>query len=330
MTPVIRCRDLAFSYPGALDLELDRLELQRGLVYSIEGPNGAGKSTFLWLLAGLLEPEKGTVEAFGEPLNRSSTLLRRRITLLMEKPYLLRTTVLRNVEYGLARHGVAPHARRQRALDALQSLDVDHLADARPERLSQGECKRVALARALALDTEVLMLDEPTSHVDRKTAVLFEEIIEGLREKKTIIVSTHDIQQSRRLADIVLTLIDGKLSDVSHENVFAAHAFLRDEQRFVRLEPGWEIPLPAGREGAVDLLIDPSEVCLEAHAEHLPSALVTGITMERTGIRIELEGNPRIVVRVDKNRLAQDDIKVGHRIGVVFPAEAVTVLRDAG
>ena len=328
MKPVIRCKNLAFSYPGALDLRLDRLELQKGLVYCIEGPNGAGKTTLLWLLAGLLEPDSGDVEAFGEPLSRASTHLRRRITLLMEKPYLLRTTVLRNVEYGLARHGVAPSERRERAVDALQSLDVEHLADARPERLSQGECKRVALARALALDTEVLMLDEPTSHVDRKTAVLFEDIIEELREKKTIVVSTHDIQQSRRLADRLLTLIDGRLSDISHENVFTAAAFLRDGQRFVRLEPGWEIPVPAGREGLVELLIDPSRVRLKPRREDLPSALVTGVAMERASLRIELEGSPRIVVRVDRERFAQDDIRVGRKIGLVIPSDAVIVIRD--
>ena len=328
MKPVLRCQELTFSYPGALDLRIDRLELQQGLVYCVEGPNGAGKSTLLWLLAGLLEPSSGTVEAFGEPLDRSSTLARRRITLLMEKPYLLRTTVLRNVEYGLARHGVAAKERRQLATKALRNLGVEHLADAVPGRLSQGECKRVALARALALDTEVLMLDEPTSHVDRKTAVLFEEIIERLRGRKTIVVSTHDIQQSRRLADNVLTLIEGKLSDISHENVFSADAHLRGNQRFVTLEPGWEIPLPLGPEGPVELLIDPSKIEIGSPDDDLPSALVTGIAMERAGVRIELEGSPRIVVRVDRERLSQGDISVGHRIGVGFPPEAVTVLND--
>ena len=329
MTPVIRCDDLEFSYPGALDLRIARLELLPGLVYCIEGPNGAGKSTLLWLLSGLLEPRGGQVQAFGAPLDRSSTESRRRITLLMEKPYLLRTTVLRNVEYGLARHGVSRTERRARASKALQSLEIEHLADAIPSRLSQGERKRVALARALALETEVLMLDEPTSHVDRKTAVLIEEIIERLRGKTTVVVSTHDIHQSRRLADQVLTMIDGKLSDVSHENVFSSDAQVRDGERVAMLESGWEVPLPSGHAGPVEILIDPHRIQLFPQSTDAPKALVTGMTMERAGVRIELEGSPKLVVRVDRDRLASGDISVGQTISIGFPAEAVRVLKDS-
>ena len=328
MKPVIRCHNLRFCHPGALPLCIDDLELHTGKVYAVEGPNGAGKSTLLWLLSGLLEPLSGAIEVFGKPLSSRDASVRRRITLLMEKPYLLQTTVQKNVEYGLAQRALSRLERRRRTTSALQALDIEHLSGTMASRLSHGEQKRVALARALALDTEVLLLDEPTSHVDRHTALLIEQTIEKLRGKTTIVVSTHDIAQSRRIADHIHTLIDGRLSPVSHENVFTGQAFCRDGARFVSLESGWEIPRPPGPQGPVEFLIDPNSIQLDAGSDALPQALVTGITMERAGVRVLLEGSPKIVARIASERLAAADIGVGKRIAIRFSRNGCCVLNE--
>ncbi len=328
MKPVIHCENLRFSYPGALPLAIEHLELHPGKVYVVEGPNGAGKSTLLWLLSGLLEPDSGSISAFGEPLSPKGTSARRRITLLMEKPYLLQTTVRKNVEYGLARRALSREERRSRVVKALKALDIEHLSGMLASRLSHGEQKRVALARALALDTEILLLDEPTSHVDRHTALLIEQTIEKLRGKTTIVVSTHDIAQSRRIADHVYTLIDGRLSPISHENVFTGVAAHRDGQRCVSLASGWEIPLPPGPPGPVEFLIDPESIQLNVGSQEPPQALVTGITMERARVRILLEGSPKIVVRVPADQLAGSDLGVGRTASVGFSRSGIRILRE--
>jgi len=325
---MLSCRNLVFTRSTGFRLEINRLEINSGLLYAIEGPNGAGKTTLLWLLAGLLRPQKGTIKAFGEELTVQSADALKRLTLVMEEPYLLRRSVQQNVEYGLARRGISRQERQRLASEALIQVRMERHAKRMAAQLSEGERKRVAFARALALKPDVLLLDEPTSHVDQQSVGLIEDIIERLKKHTTIVISTHDLSQSRRLADKTVTLLDGRLSDITHENLLEVRAVTRDGRRFAVLAPGWEIPIKPGEKGLISVLVDPDKIRVGPAQNELPSLVVTSLAIERDMLRIRLGGKPRLVARMSPDEPSCRDITVGQDVSVTVLAEAMNVLTE--
>ena len=183
-------------------------ELGAGIRTIILGPNGAGKSVLLRLCHGLLAPTSGAVhwnEGFtGEPRDRQA--------MVFQRPVMLRRSALANVTYGLKLRGYGAAKRRKRGEMMLDRVGLSNLAD-RPARvLSGGEQQRLALARAWALDPEVLFLDEPTASLDPAAARAVEEIIGAIHRGGTkIVMTTHNLGQAHRLADEILFLDHGRL-----------------------------------------------------------------------------------------------------------------------
>jgi tungstate transport system ATP-binding protein len=213
------------SYAGRQVLCIDRLEVEAGEVLCLVGPTGAGKSTLLRLLAGLEPPAAGELW-FGEHRLGGRGLpleAQRRITLLFQRPLLLTGTVRANVEYGLRLRG---RGRGRPWVEALLGrLGLGPLA-CRPARaLSGGEAQLVALARALVLQPQVLLLDEPTAHLDPARVALAEGAIREAhgRGGATVVWATHNLFQARRVATRVAFLLDGRLVEVAPaEELFAA------------------------------------------------------------------------------------------------------------
>jgi tungstate transport system ATP-binding protein len=194
-------------------LFIDRLEVRRGEVLGLLGPTGAGKSTLLRLLAGLEPPAAGRLR-FGEHTLDGAALpvaVRRGITLVFQRPLLLAGSVRANVEYGLRLRGRDRHAERVSAL--LDRMKLGQLASRSARTLSGGEAQLVALARALVLQTEVLLLDEPTVSLDPARVALVEEVVREAHQERgaTVVWATHNLFQARRVADRVAFLLDGRL-----------------------------------------------------------------------------------------------------------------------
>lgn len=216
--------DVGFAYDeGPEVLSVDRLEIAPGSVTALVGPNGSGKSTLLQLLAFLHLPTRGTLR-YGDEVVTEERLaaLRRKATLLLQNPYLFRTTVLANVEWGLRVRSVPSGERRKRALAVLGELGLNHLAYRSAQQLSGGESQRVALARLLALEPEVVLLDEPTNHVDLENRGLIEETIRSWNRERgvTVVLATHDSGQAQRLADATWRLERGEVGPSEVENIF--------------------------------------------------------------------------------------------------------------
>ena len=170
-----------------------------GGVHAVTGPSGSGKSTLLRLVAGLDRADAGRVETLGLDLaaldRRALAGLRAtRLAVVAQAPRLLPfLSALENVELGLAIRGFARDEIRDRAMRALGAVSLADLADRPPERLSSGERARVALARAIASEPELLILDEPTASLDRRNAASVADLIHGLDPARvTTIVATHD------------------------------------------------------------------------------------------------------------------------------------------
>jgi tungstate transport system ATP-binding protein len=179
------------------------------------GPNGAGKSLLLRLMHGLLRPTAGQVLWGGRPLDEE---LRKRQAMVFQRPVLLRRSVAANIQFVLRLRGAVMSDRTREILD-----EVGLAAQAgQPARLlSGGEQQRLTLARALALDPQVLFMDEPTASLDPASTAAIEAIVTRAHERGTkIIFITHDLGQARRLADDVVFLNRGRLVEHTPANRF--------------------------------------------------------------------------------------------------------------
>ena len=223
---------LCFS---AGDVEILRdisLTITAGAPTMLIGANGAGKSVLLRLLHGLLKPSAGRV-FWAMPTEHAA----RRQAMVFQRPVLLRRSVLANTLYPLTLAGVASEERLTRAREALALVGLADRADDAARKLSVGQQQRLALARAAALQPELLFLDEPSASLDPAATRAVEEIVLKLAARGTkIVMTTHDLAQARRLAGDVVFLHRGSVLEQAPAEAFfrqpasaTARAFLRGE-----------------------------------------------------------------------------------------------------
>ena len=208
---LIRCENIKKSFRKGREHELLVLdhvdfEIQSGEIIALLGKSGSGKSTLLRLIAGLEKPSGGAVIYHGSPVSQpvpGVTMVFQHFALL---PWL---TVLENVELGLEAQGVSLKERRQRALEAIDVVGLDGFESAYPKELSGGMSQRVGIARALVVNPEVLLMDEPFSALDVLTAENMRgDLIDIWQSDKTniksILLVTHNIEEAAFLADRIL------------------------------------------------------------------------------------------------------------------------------
>ena len=202
----------------------------------ILGPNGAGKSLILRLCHGLLRPSAGTVR-WSES---GGVLPPRRQAMVFQTPVMLRRSAAANIAYALSLNGFSHSRRGELVAEALGRVGLEALAH-RPARvLSAGEQQRLALARAWALEPEVLFLDEPTANLDPMATRAIEETIDTMRRSGTkIVMTTHDLGQARRLSDEVLFLHRGRLIEHGPSDAFFAAPQSREVATFLKGELLW-------------------------------------------------------------------------------------------
>jgi tungstate transport system ATP-binding protein len=208
-------QEIRKSY-GREVLHVEDLSLDKGLIYGVIGPSGAGKSTLLRIINLLVEPDQGRILIDGQavPLNGKARLaLQRRMTLVTQKPLLFKSTVWDNIAYGLRARGLPRPEIEERVGALLSKIGLSGQARQQAASLSGGEAQRVALARAVALEPELLLLDEPTANLDPANVELMEKLIFDLHKTSgmTIVMVTHNIFQARRVAQRVIFVYDGKI-----------------------------------------------------------------------------------------------------------------------
>jgi tungstate transport system ATP-binding protein len=213
MNPLLSFKSITF-HRDDFTLQIDHLELCRGEVYLLCGPNGSGKSTLLHLLALLLAPAGGTIHYDGIAVNGAAERqrLRRQITLVEQHPFLFNASVYQNLAFGLRLREVHGELQRKRIANALQTVGLEGFERRRASALSGGEMRRVALARAMVLRPQLLLLDEPTAGLDRESLPIFERCLAALPgQGTTVVIASHDTDQQRRLDANVLCLERGRL-----------------------------------------------------------------------------------------------------------------------
>ncbi len=203
----LKTHDLCFDASGTRIIDHINLSIVDNDITVILGPNGAGKSVLLRLLHGLLTPTQGKVEWSG---NVVSEELRKRQALVFQRPVMMRRSVADNIRFVLSLRNFPDSDERLEK--ALELAGLVKQARQPAPKLSGGEQQRLAIARALVLDPEVLILDEPSSNLDPGATMAIEQLIKAAREDgKKVILVTHDLGQAKRVGDEIIFLHHGRI-----------------------------------------------------------------------------------------------------------------------
>ncbi|MDD3652566.1 MAG: ABC transporter ATP-binding protein [Desulfotomaculaceae bacterium] len=275
---VIEGKNIALTIGRQNILDIDYFSVRQGETVALLGPNGSGKSTLLKVLMLLQRPSAGELFFKGEKVDWNRPLIyRRRMAMVFQEPLLLDTSVYKNVEAGLKIRGVSKNLIPHIVTTWLIRLGIDHLAR-RPVRfLSGGESQRVSIARALALEPEVLFLDEPFSALDAPTRVALTVELAGIIKDTGItdVFVTHDYSEITIMAETVTVLDRGRVVQCA----FAREVMARPANRTVASLVGVENAIPG-------LVVDRSGCGLTVQAgPHLLQApAVTDLTSEKVYI----------------------------------------------
>jgi len=210
-TPVLDVRRLAYAYPdGHQALYGVDLHVHRGERVALLGPNGAGKTTLVLHLNGILSAGAGTVAVSGLPVEKKNLQeIRRRVGIVFQDPddQLFSATVRDDVAFGPRNLGLRGEALERRVGEALEKVGMNEYADRPPHHLSFGQRRRVAVATVLAMEPEILVLDEPSSNLDPASRRELAEILTAL--DVTVLMVTHDLPYALELCPRSVVLSDG-------------------------------------------------------------------------------------------------------------------------
>ncbi len=208
-------------------------DAHQGQLISLVGANGSGKTTLLRIIAGLDFPNNGKIIFNRKELNIND--LRKIATLVFQKSIMFNTTVFKNVSFGLKVRDVNNKKICKKVFDSLASVSLQGFENKKAVNLSGGEQQRVALARAFIIEPQILLLDEPTANLDPSNAIIIENTIKKILERKSciIIMATHNLHQARRLSSFIAHLHYGRIIEFSESKKFFTKPENKITQKFV-------------------------------------------------------------------------------------------------
>ena len=211
-TTVLQTEHLTKRYGPLTAVDDLSLEVHEGEVFGFLGPNGAGKTTSISMMCGLLKPDAGRVLIHGQLVHGGAPEVRARVGVCPQETVLWeKLTALEQLEFVGTLYGVTPRTARQRGGVLLETLGLSAKSNELAGKLSGGMKRRLNLALALIHDPQILVLDEPEAGLDPQSRVLVREFIRSLARKKTVILTTHNMDEAERLADRVAIIDHGRL-----------------------------------------------------------------------------------------------------------------------
>jgi ABC-2 type transport system ATP-binding protein len=210
--PVLKTQNLTKRYNGLTAVDGLDLEVHQGEVFGLLGPNGAGKTTSINMMCGLLAPDTGKVFIQGQPVHGGDIEVRARVGVCPQQAiFWEKLTCIEQLEFIGEMYNVPRRIARQRGDELLDTLGLRDKRDKLAATLSGGMQRRLNLTLALVHDPEILVLDEPEAGLDPQSRVLVREYIRSLARQKTIILTTHNMDEADRMADRVAIIDHGKL-----------------------------------------------------------------------------------------------------------------------
>jgi tungstate transport system ATP-binding protein len=358
-SPILEAQGLHVVRAGAHLLDIPSLTLHEGEILSLIGPNGAGKTTLLQTLAYLLRAFQGEIYLKGRKVGSYLSVFeyRRKLAMVFQEPLLFDTTVFNNVASGLRIRGIGKKKMYWLITDNLDRFGIAHLSDRSARTLSGGEAQRTSLARAFAIEPEILLLDEPFASLDPPSREsLVEDLQRVLRETRTTtVLATHDRMEALRLSDRIAVMTGGKIlqmgspdevmnrpvdefvaSFVGVETILSGKVVIKNGGSFFVSVSGHEIEavgdVHAGEE--VALCIRPENVTLTIHplkettsARNVFPGKIVGITPMGLFHKVQLDCGFPLVAYVTHHSLENLMLAEGKVVNASFKATAIHVVR---
>ena len=354
---LIEVTGLNHRYGERAILENINLNVDRGEVFALIGPTGAGKTTLLRIIDLLEVPGAGEIYFDGRCIPRSGKQrleIRRRMSFIHQKPQVFNLSVYDNVACGLRWRGEKKNRIDGKVDHILEMIGLEGYKNRNARTLSGGEAQRVALARSLVLEPEVLLLDEPTANLDPVSTAKIEQLISYIARQRntTMIMATHDMSQGQQLADRMGVLLDGRL--VQTGNVTDIFRSPQNEKvaHFVGMENLIEGIIIANNEGIATVniggnaiqavssypvgkeiyaCIRPEDITLalsstQSSARNSFQAKVTKVTFLGPLSRVEINCGFRLVVLVTKISAEDLNVQVGTEVYATFKATGVHIM----
>ncbi len=336
MTPYLELTGLRRQHSSNQPPAVNHLTLNasRGEVVALLGPSGSGKTTVLRLVAGLDEPDAGSVSVAGRDL-RGVAPERRGIALMFQRPLLFpHLSVLDNIAFAPRMAGVSRREARVKAARFLELVQLDDYGDRSVRTLSGGQEQRVALARALAAEPDVLLLDEPFSALDPSLRADMHQLLAEVRAviEPTILMVTHDQTEATIVADSIALLVDGHLEQhdtpdrlYTQPASLVVSRFLGGANEFrgvvsagIHISDIGHLPVPDATDGSAVLVIRQEAVFLTSPTDSRADAVGEVLSVESAGPRrtvtVRCDGVP-VVAEVGPAQSA----RVGDAVGVLLP-----------
>ena len=351
---IVQLDDVHVEFDGIHALNGLSLEIHEGEILSLMGPNGSGKTTTLRVIAGLLIPTRGHMLFRGSTITEENIMdLRKNATLVFQTPIHFGTSVFRNIAYGLRIRRVDEREIERRVMESLSMVGMSSAIDRPARKLSGGEQRRVALARAIALNTQILLLDEPTSDLDRESKNVIEQVLQEINRDRgtTIVVCTHNMFRARRFAHRIATIENGVIQDMGpairvfrHEldtllrdenfaNVFKGHAMaLEGEEGIVQvtLDNNVMIQAVGDRTGEVTVTISPDDILVskeqvQSSARNCLMGEILAIEGDQRTAALRVDVGIPMKVNITHASLRRLGISKGDRVCLTFKASSVVM-----
>lgn len=348
--PLIELRNLAKQYANIPALQDISLQIKKGETLTIMGPNGSGKTTMLRIMAGLDMPTTGQIYFNGMEVNDSNrNQIRNQVTMVFQKITLFSTTVYKNVAYGLKVRGLRKKEIDQRINSALTAVKLEGYARRQVKKLSGGEQQRVTLARALALNTPLLLLDEPTANLDPETVSIIEETIQRTNHQfdTTIIMATHNVFQAQTITKRAALLLQGRIVETGTieeifrrpslslasfarlENVFTGTSKLLSEgTSLVHIGNSMHIETATPKTGRVATYIRPEDIILsrrpiKSSARNVFKGQITEITDQESIVKLKINAGKEFTVQITRRSFIEMKLTLGTSVYLAFKASSV-------
>ncbi len=348
---------LSHSYGEREVLKSLDLSIGRGEVFALIGPTGAGKTTLLRIVDLLEVPGVGEIYFDGKCIPRSGKQrleMRRRMSFIHQKPQVFNLSVYDNVACGLRWRGEKKNRIAEKVDHVLEMVGVEGYKNRNARTLSGGEAQRVALARSLVLEPEVLLLDEPTANLDPVSTGKIEQLISYIARQRntTMIMATHDMSQGQQLADTIGVLLNGRLVQTGNATDIFRSPQNEEVAHFVGMENIIEGVIIANNDGIVTVniggnaiqavsghpagkkvyaCIRPEDITLalssiQSSARNSFRAKVTQVTYLGPLSRVEINCGFRLVALVTKISAEDLNLQVDREVYATFKATGVHIM----
>lgn len=331
---LLKIEKIKKSYQNKTVLDIDSLSFESNKIYAIVGPNGSGKTTLINILNLLDKPDEGIIIFRGKDIRQYSKQdilkIRRRMTLVHQKPFLFQTSVFNNVAYGLKLRGIATESNRTKIMNSLSIVGLTDFDKRNAHQLSGGEAQRVVIARALALEPEILFLDEPTSNIDMRHIDVIERIIKEINQKMktTVVFTTHDLSQAYRLADEIISLLDGKIVPHVPENIFKGRIVDKEGNQYFEIADNLRFSIVTKKSGLSYIYIDPRDIIISreqfySSARNSFKGKIVKISEQNRLIRLIVDIGVQLACVITKESFREMNLNIESMVCLTFKASAV-------